>query len=192
MRVVNKSITSVFKQATSKIGWKGVLLLSGIIIVVLAISILYPFHRFTEGLETSETATIKKALDEYTNNIEKVSKDGIDRVSSIKGLSQVDAISISPIIDDVSGKMTNAYKVSQLIGMNSSNVDLLKILNDVQGQQYSALLTMLQALPEDSKDKGFAGIVKQHRKAPIIGSDMNSTFGMISKYVENAAIMQAT
>lgn len=184
---MNKSNMSFFRLGQRNIWWNEIGLLFLILVVVLAISLFFSFRGFTEGLlESSEKDKINKALDEYNTEIEKISKEGIDKLGSPKaGLSQTDSIAIGPIINDASGKMTNSYKIGQVISMNSSNTDLLEILNEVQGKQYSALLKLLQAMPSDSKDNGFNTILKQHRKSPILGTDMNSTFAILSKYVKS-------
>ena len=186
MRVINKSNMSFFRLGhTNNIRWNEIGLLFLIIVIVLAISLFYSLRGFTEGLESSEKDTIIKALDEYSNKIEKICKEGLDKISASKGLSQTDTIAIGPIINDASGKMTNSYKINQIFNMNSSNTDLLEILNEIQGQQYSALLTLLQAIPSDINDNNFNTIIKQHRKSPVLGTDMNSTFGTIKKYVQS-------
>jgi len=195
MRVTSKTIST-------NLNWKGVGLLLGIIIVVLAISMMYPFFKFTERFTerftkrvtepftNEELPAMQTALQTFSTSNETICQEGVETIHGIKTLSQTDSIAMSPIFNDQSGR-TNAWKITQIISINSTNHDLLSALNTIQGKQYAALLTLLQALPQKSSDEGFNKILGQQIKAPIIGTDpLNSSYGILNKYVQNSAAKQ--
>lgn len=169
---------------------RGILLLLLIIFIALAISLLCPFYMgVQEGLTAAEldtSAPIKTALLTYTNAVEKNCQKAISSISSLSGLAQTDSIALSPIV--ANANFTNSAKFNQIVALNSSTPGLLDLITEVQGQNFTALLKLLKAIPKRTSDDSFNRIVTQQLTAVnrfINNTDMQSPYYSINTYIQN-------
>jgi hypothetical protein len=174
----------------SKTTFRSISLLLIILFVALAISVIYPFflgvHEGLTSAELDPSGKIRTALDEYNSITEKNCQTAISSISSISGLAQTDSIAISPIVGNTN--FTNAAKLQQIIALNSSTPGLLEVINKVQGQNYTALLKLLQSLPTTTNDATFNDKVKQQLTTVTKitnNTDMQSPYYTINTYVQN-------
>lgn len=174
----------------SKTTMRSIYLLLILLFVALAISIIYPFYLgVQEGLTASEldpSGIIKTSLDRYNTIVEKNCQKTISSISSLSGLAQTDSISISPIVGN--SNFTNMAKMQQIIALNSATPGLVDLINDVQGQNFTALLKLLQALPTNTNDSTFNNNVKQQLTSInkiMNNTDMQSPYYSINTYVQN-------
>ena len=173
-----------FMTKTNSIG-----LLLFILFAALAISILCPFYK--EGLTSAEvdsSGPIRTALLTYTNQVESNCQKMINGIGSIAGLSQTESVSINPIIGNTN--FTNTAKFQQIVALNSKNKYLIETLNTVQGQNFTALLNLLQTLPTNTSDTTFNDKVTKQITAinKIMNSaDMQSPYYTINTYVQNTS-----
>lgn len=174
----------------SKTTMRSIYLLLIILFIALAISIIYPFYLgVQEGLTSSEldpSGKIKTELDKYNSIVEKNCQKAISSISSVSGLAQTDSIAISPIVGN--SNFTNMAKMQQIIALNSATPGLIEIINNVQGQNYTALLQLLKGLPTNTNDSMFNDIVKNQLTAVqkiMNNTDMQSPYYTINTYVQN-------
>lgn len=173
----------------SKMG--GIWLLLAILLVTLAISISFPFYKYTEGLTQSElasTGTIMMALNKYKTTVEENSQKVISQIPSLSNISQIDSIAISPIISNMDS--TSTFKLQQLVALNSTSANLLNILNVAQGDNFAALMTLLNELPKNTTDEQFNKLVTQQSttvNSIISNSNQSSPYYTINTYVQNTS-----
>ena len=179
-----------FTKATHR----GLLLLLLILIAALAVPMIFPFYRGVHegltGAELDSSGKIKQALLAYTNTVEMNCQKFMNGITSLSGLSQTETLSINTIIGNTN--FTNTAKMQQIIALNSTSEPMLKALNGVQGQNFTALLTMMQAMPTTTTDTQFNRMVNQQMTAinKILNTtDMTSPYYTINTYVQNTKLV---
>ena len=147
----------------TKMNTRGLLIILVILFSSLAISIVYPFYNgIKEGLTAAEldpAAPIKSGLLTYSNTVESNCQGFINSYGSIAGLGQSDIASINGINGNTN--FTNTAKFQQIIALNSKNAGLLEAINTVQGKNFTALISLLQALPTNTNDTVFNSMVNK-------------------------------
>jgi hypothetical protein len=171
---------------------KGVWILIVIFITTLVISLLtvnrVPVY---EGLTTTELAVsgpIKKAMQDYKNTVDKNCQEAIAKVATVQGLSQMDSITLSPIIGNEN--TTHSYKIQQIVAMNSETKGLRIVLSEVMGKNYSALVELFQTLPTKTSDTIFDRIVaEQYAKLISVITDTNvdSPYAVLDDHIKTAS-----
>ena len=170
--------------------WNGILLLIFILLGTLALSVVFNRIKY-EGLtavELTESGTIKKAMRDYKSEVDKICLSALSKISSVPDITQVESISLSPIIGNESA--TNVYKIRQIIGLNITTSNIKSILNDVQGQMFSALLTLFSKISEKTTDASFDELVKeQYSKITSIVSDTDllSPYAILDDFIKTAS-----
>ena len=172
---------------------KPVWILIVIFITTLVVSLLnVNLVPVKEGLSNTELAVsgpIKKAMQEYKNIVDKNCQAGLSRIASVQGLSQIDSISLSPIV--ANENTTNSYKIQQIVALNTSTEGLRIVLNDILGKNYSALLSLFQTLPTKTTDSLYDKIVAdEYAKliSMVTDTDVSSPYSTLDDYLKNDSV----
>jgi len=184
MKINSKSISKIFDSNT----WSIIGFLLVFIILSLAISLRFPSYTegFQEGLlSDSEKTSIQKALDDYTKAVETICDTGVKDLSKVTTLSKGDSVQLTPLIGD--DATTNTAKIDKVSELKSANEDINKIIMNVNGQKYLAILTMLNTLNKTTytDDQTFAELLKNQTGAAknvITGDD--SVYSQIKSYLK--------
>ena len=175
----------------SKINMNVLWILLLILFLSLAISIIFPMyfgiHEGLTGAELDSSGKIRSSLQTYTNTVETNCQDAINKISTASDLTQIDSIAITPIVSNTN--FTNTAKLQQIISIKSTTAGVVKIINDVQGKNYSALLNLLQSIPVNTSDANFNKII--NTQIGNVNTIMNNTnpqspYYVINTYVKNS------
>jgi len=175
----------------SKINYNTLWILLIILFLSLAISMLFPFyHSIHEGLTAAEldsTGKIRSSLQTYTNTIESNNQDAINKISTTPDLSQTDSIALTPIVSNTN--FTSTAKLQQIIALKSTTPGIIKMINEVQGKNYTALLNLLQSMPVDTSDANFNKIIIAqigNVNTVLNNTNSQSPYYLINTYVKNS------
>jgi|LauGreDrversion4_1035100.scaffolds.fasta_scaffold317228_2 hypothetical protein len=172
----------------SKLG-KEVWVLVVILIASLAFSVFYSLNYIQEGLsatEMSPSGSIRTAMQEYKSQVDKNCLGALSKISSVQGISQVESISLSPIVGNEN--TTNSYKIQQIIGLNTTTKGLQQVLNEVQGQNFTALIGLLRKLSEKTTNETFNNLVAEQfakMSSMVSETDVSSPYSVIDDYMKS-------
>jgi hypothetical protein len=172
---------------------KPVWILIVIFITTLVVSLLnVNLVPVKEGLSNTELAAsgpIKKAMETYKNIVDKNCQAGLSKIASVQGLSQLDSISLSPIV--ANENTTNTYKIQQIVGLNSTTEGLKTVLNEIMGKNYSALLSLFQTIPLKTTDPLYDKLVAdEYAKliAMVTDTDVSSPYAVLDDYLKSDSV----
>lgn len=172
---------------------KPVWILIVIFITTLVVSLLnVNLVPVKEGLSNTELAAsgpIKKAMETYKNIVDKNCQAGLSKIASVQGLSQLDSISLSPIV--ANENTTNTYKIQQIVGLNSTTEGLKTVLNEIMGKNYSALLSLFQTIPLKTTDPLYDKLVAdEYAKlvAIVTDTDVSSPYAVLDDYLKSDSV----
>jgi hypothetical protein len=156
-----------------------------LLVVVISLAIKQTFFNSKEGLLTSTMITkIEEAIEEYENEVEKISSQSLKRISSAK-LTQAESVTFSPILADE--QLKTSAKIDKIIELKPTSDIIKDILADTNARKYKANLLMLNRINKESypDDEAFTKLLESVTgSAYNVVSGENSAYNKIRNYVE--------